>query len=449
MTDPIDRSTGLHVPARRLDTTPRLGRVWLVLATGAAVITLAVIGGRLPPDDTTALSASPSPTRAGSSSPSNLPSGRLAPTASPSPLASLPILPNQALPFPATATFVRRTGDDAELVGWRSGQSTFETLAIVPGAFADIEADDSVVVDLSPDGRYLAVVATRLRANGEVEGGEVRLLSTATGAVLTTLPGVPTGVPGLAWAPGSQMIVVARGDRPWQILAIDGDDRVSVTRYRPPAGTGAPPIGSSLEPVGFAADGRSLYLGRPDAGTLVAAVRVDTTTGRGRAIERYPTDGGARLVPSDVASYPIDPITGRVLVPFSESSPGAIPVYEPDGRRAYEIPADSLSGAAWTGDGRIVLLELDATAEPPSLQLLTVNEQGRRDEVVLELPNTALAALLTARDGFAAIALADGNEDTGALLVVVRLRDAAISRVRVTPAMLTGTVAFDWFEPPA
>jgi hypothetical protein len=369
--------------------------------------------------------------------------------ASPRPRGSdLPEIPDVALPGAPAPVFVVRSGNDAELLGWRPGSPGLESLGSFPGTFPpDVTGE---VAWLSPD---LASLVVSTITDTTTEGTDpVRLVT--RGGVAWESTGV-TSLGGLAWSPGGERFVMSgRHDR-WLLVergdtwALKAD--VDVSGGRPSRAPSPTPqsvynLADRIGPVAFSSSGDWVVGARLDPATYawVPAVRVRFSDEAVQPLSEFPVGGPGGLTagPSQV----IDVTSGRT-VSFGPngSIPGGPPqleVHEQDGSYAFGVRTGVVTGWAWTGDGRLVVLGADGTPFPARWLLQIVDADGRSRPLV-DARRASFASFLGIRDGFAGLLIVGSGPDRSQI-VVVRLSDGASSSITLDSIGPGGPIGAGW-----
>jgi hypothetical protein len=386
----------------------------LVLVAGFVVGGVAIGLSILPSDGRPAPAGSPA--RA---------SGAAASTATAAPISRrregfLPI-PNRTLAGAPTSVFVRRIGDDGDLVAWSPGDGALRSIRRLPGAFTGIE-DNPQLISIAPDARSVLLV----EAIG-VEGRDHARLVTADGGIAWEGDRV-TGVGGAAWSADSRVVAVANLDG-WWLITIDRSGNAAAQNVSIDAAA------APIAPVGYSENGRWIYGASFDLvhGSLQPAVRVAIDGGRVERISAFGSVGANRLEAR--ASGILDPATGRTVSYGANASiPGGPPTIEvkaSDGNVAYRVTGGVTLGTLWTADGRLVVFDADGVPFPSRMRLRVVATDGTIEATPLDTGPVAGGGLIGAADGFVSLAFTTDRPDKALQLVVVRLDDGASSALVV------------------
>jgi hypothetical protein len=426
--------------------------IWAFAAVLVAVVGFAVAGDRLTGGpagpDTAAGPGVPSASPARSPRPTRVPP-------SPTPPPFLPPIPNMDLPGAPGVVLVRRTDDDLDLRSWRPGQAVFESGGLIAGAFAGM-SQDSVWADLSPDGAVAAVVEYTFSGDDEISS-RVRIV----GSGPTWESDVqPYGVT-LAWSADSTALAIGGGPV-WTVVRLGNDEPV-VTTVRVAEDPAPAPSGSTERPRGefdpsivlpfaFSVDGRHLYgaKGRETPPMFGPGVQVDLDAASPTAvpIDRYPTEGDARLAPTSWPGEMVDPETGRVAELSWVDPRPVIAILEPDGSLREPIDVgEGASGLVWAGDDRLLVTvntPLDSSGETSAVEARWIGIDGARGPVALSADRVNGGGQWTSRPGWALMGF---QADEGLLFAVIRATDGATATVRLRQDDLADVIAIELVDP--
>jgi hypothetical protein len=327
---------------------------------------------------------------------------------------------------------VRRTGDDAELLAWRPGDDTLQSIRRFPGALTGM-GDGGLVVRLAPDARSLLILTVGAPSG---EGQDRARLVTADGGIAWVSDAV-TGLGGSVWSSDSRALAVSGADGRWWLVTIDAS---GATPRKVPVGGEAlstpEPTGmrtDRLVPIGFSENGRWVYGAKidPYRGSVEPAMRVEVADGTVEQISTLDLTGPDRL--EHGVRGILDPTSGRTVGYGPNASiPGGPPMVEVKGRDgtvAFRVAGGVVLGTAWTEDGRLLVLDTDGVQG--SVRLRVVGTDGVVEATVLDTGPAARGGLIGVTEGFVALAFTTDRPDKALQIVVVRLEDGARSAIVV------------------
>jgi hypothetical protein len=356
----------------------------------------------------------------------------------------LPDIANRPLPGAPTVAFVRRSGDDAEVLTWVPGETALSVRRTVDAAFSGAFADGQLVL-LSPDGGSVLVVKLETLSG---EGGDRARLVTAAGGIAWESDRV-TGLGSGVWSADGGTLVLSGSHGSWWFLRLAEDGAVTaievpvnVDADRAPS-TSVSPSPSliagfyRLRPIAFSADGRWVYGVRVPfiGGVPEPAVRVSTADAVAEPIAAFPVTGPDRIAAGPSANRFIDTGTGRTVAWGPNASipggPPAIEVREPDGTLAYRLEAGVALGMVWAADSSLVVLDADGLPYPNEIRLVAIAPDGTVGLPLLSTGPLESGALLGVRDGYAVVALSANRPEPETEVVVIRLSDGLAAGIRL------------------
>ena len=431
------------VPASRTDRR----RAWIILAAGLIALSvsigLAMVSRPGSAPLTGAVGGSPNgasgsaPAATSASPPAARASGNVSRRTE-----TLPSIENRALPGAPTIGFVRRSGDDAELLSWVPGETAMTVRRTIDAAFSGAFADSQLVL-LSPDGGSLLVVKVETLSR---EGGDRARLVTAAGGIAWESDRV-TGLGSGVWSADGKTLVLSGSHGGWWFLRLAEDGAVTASEVpvnvdadpAPSASTSPSPDQGSfrLRPMAFSADGRWVYGVRVAliGGIVEPAVRVSMADAVVERIAAFPVTGPDRIAAGPSANRFIDTSTGRTVAWGPNASipggPPSIEVREPDGAIAYRLEAGVALGMVWTPDGSLVVLHADGLPYPNEIRLVAIAPDGKVGLPLLSTGPVQSGALLGVRDGYAVVALSADRPEAQTEIVVIRLSDGLAAGIRL------------------
>jgi hypothetical protein len=424
----------------------------MVIVLLAAVVAVGLLGrgsadDSLGPSGSTAPGAALSVEPSRANSPSVAPS-RSTPAASPRPsdtprpsAGNSPALANGPLPGSPEIVLFQRDGDDVKVLGWRAGEPGIAKRQTVQGAARGINAQQTLLMFVSPDGAHLLVHASPATVDGpdtfrvyklDGTGGREIWHSTSLGSGLSA-----------GFAPTGQVLVtqlgLGRRDRGWTIVDLSGSKPVVHDVPLPPFPAPVPSASRDLRtliinyaPLAMSADGRWVYAMSIQATEpqYRPAYRISVETGKAERIDGLPTTGSSRVV-----SPSVDLRSGRYLLsgPLATRGEGFVQAWLPGAKTPdFEAELGILFDAAWMVDGGVVVGEYDHLPGPFHFRVMTLTATGDIARTYFTAEGTN-AGLVGVQDGFAAAYAAGIGAATGTrTLVVIRLSDGATSGVEVT-----------------